>query len=155
MPGAIILNARQKPQKIYHPKLGVMVTENRFREISSARTMAKAMTRDTAQPFERPFSPASLNKEGSIPVIRPINKHTDGSGYFSRKKARILATPKNPHHCTDDHRKQLWHMGFKSSEWIAQQFHHWFIYSKNNTKYAAGNSGQHSPYADEYPLKDS
>ena len=96
IPGAITLSARQNPQKMYHPKFGVIVTENRFREISNARMMAKATTSAIQQPFGRPCSPASRNKDGSIPVISPINRQTDGSGYFSRKNARIFATPRKP-----------------------------------------------------------
>ena len=43
-----------------------------------------------------PCSPASRQREGNIPTIRPTKRQMEGAGYFSRKKARILATPINP-----------------------------------------------------------
>ena len=74
------LRARQNPQNRYHPKLGAMVTLNRFSESSSARIAAKAMTSAAQLALGRPFSPASRKREGSMPVMSPMNRQTDGSG---------------------------------------------------------------------------
>ncbi len=89
-------SAMQNPQNRYHPKLGAMLTESTFKESSSASTTAKAATRLTQLPRVRPCSPASRKREGSMPPISPTNRHTLWSGYFSRKKASTLATPKKP-----------------------------------------------------------
>ena len=96
MPGAMTLSARQNPQNRYQKKLGVTSTEvsfspNRIRKMAHIHT-----SREIQDPVLRPCSPASLNREGSIPAIRPINRQTEGSGYFSRKKDSRFATPRKP-----------------------------------------------------------
>lgn len=80
MPGAMTLSARQKPQNTYQPKLGVMVMEKRFSEVSSARITTKATASGTQAFLTRPFSLASRKSEGSMPVMRPMNRQTEGAG---------------------------------------------------------------------------
>src|SRR5699024_7899114 len=96
IPGAITLRARQKPQNKYQKKLGFTSSDVIWRPMSRAKITHIQTSRDIKEPLLRPFSPASRNREGSIPVIRPIKTQTEGSGYFSRKKDKILATPRKP-----------------------------------------------------------
>ena len=95
IPGIITLSARQKPQKTYHQTLGTIWTESRLRAASSIMTTAKAIASASQLPLGSPCIPASRNREGSIPNIRPINRHTDDPGYASREKARMLEPPEN------------------------------------------------------------
>ena len=96
MPGAMILSARQKPLKRYHPKDGAMVTDAILSPINSAKTRIIAIKRERIEPLAGPFSFASRNRDGSMPPISPTNRQTDGAGYFSSTNASRLAIPRKP-----------------------------------------------------------
>lgn len=113
-----MLRARQKPQNRYHTKLGRTSREVICSPIRMAKITHMQTIRDTKDPLLRPCSPASRNREGSIPVIRPMKRQTDGSGYLSRKKASRLATAKKADCGSDDNGNQTGHMGFKIGDGI-------------------------------------
>ena len=96
MPGAMTLKARQKPQNRYQKKFGSMVTEAMFSTFRITKMTIMHTAREIQEPLLLPCSPASRNREGSMPPMRPMNRQTDGSGYFSRKNASRLAMPKKP-----------------------------------------------------------
>ena len=96
IPGTITLNARHTPQKTYHPTFGTRLTDSRFNVVSMAKITTAAATIEIHDPLVRPSFPASRIRDGSIPAINPTKRHTDGSGYFSRKNDNILATPRKP-----------------------------------------------------------
>ena len=90
------LSATQTPQKMFQPKLGSMDTDSMFRPSKSDKTAAKATASAMKEPLLRPCSPASRNREGIMPMIRPTNRQTDGSGYCSKKKESRFAMPRKP-----------------------------------------------------------
>ena len=94
MPGAMMLRARQNPQNRNQKKFAFTSTENSWNPISTAKITIMHTIMEMKEPLLRPCSPASRNREGSMPVISPMKTHTDGSGYFSRKKERMFATPR-------------------------------------------------------------
>ena len=76
--------------------MGSIFTDRLFRPSSSASTITKAAVMEMYEVRLRPFSPASRNREGSMPAISPTNTQTDGSGYLFSRKPSSLATPRKP-----------------------------------------------------------
>ena len=81
MPGAMTDSARQNPQNRYQPKLGAIVTrEQAERDKQRQNHRKRSAQADPAARRAALLAPASRNSEGSMPVISPINRQTEGSG---------------------------------------------------------------------------
>lgn len=109
MPGAITLRARQNPQKRYHGKLGAIVTEKRFSEISSARITANAIARETQLPLGGLF-PRLPEKRRQHAGDEANKKAHGGIGVFFQKKRQQLGHTQKTDRRTQNDRQKLRHM---------------------------------------------
>ena len=98
---------------------------------------------------------ASRNREGSIPVIRPIKTQTEGSGYFSREKGQDVCYPQETDDPAQDYRDQGRDMGLKILYRMGQKLHDRFVDAEDHAQYPAGDPRQHSAQADDYALQDA
>ena len=69
IPGTITLTARHKPQKTYHIKLGSNFTRIMLSPMISAKIIMKAAIKEITENLFRPFFPASLSREGNMPIV--------------------------------------------------------------------------------------